>query len=137
MAITACATNQAKQDWFSGLHQPGDNYMCALYTAAASLDATTTAYTATGEASGAGYSAGGQTLTGFAVSLYGNTAQLTWNNPNWTASTLSNVVACMVYNASRSNHSLCILTFTSTSTTDGTFTVVFPTTPGAQTITLT
>jgi hypothetical protein len=35
-------------------------YKIALYTNAATLDATTTAYTSTGEASGGNYAAGGQ-----------------------------------------------------------------------------
>ena len=41
----------------------GDTHKLALYTSAATLDATTTAYSATNEASGTGYTAGGSALT--------------------------------------------------------------------------
>lgn len=61
----------------------GSFYM-ALYTNNATLNASTTAYTATGEASGGNYSAGGQLLTGAAVAISSNIAYITFNNPSWT-----------------------------------------------------
>jgi hypothetical protein len=67
MAITqAMATSFKVQildgdfDFSSGTSQV---FKLALYTSSATLDATTTAYSATNEVSGTGYSAGGGTLT--------------------------------------------------------------------------
>ena len=45
-----------------------DTFKLALYTNAATLDETTTAYTTTGEASGGNYVAGGQVVTATVMS---------------------------------------------------------------------
>jgi hypothetical protein len=55
-----------KKELLDGIHDfrtTGDSFKMALYTNSATLDATTTAYTATGETSGTGYVATGQALT--------------------------------------------------------------------------
>lgn len=49
MASTAAFTDQAKQDFLNGVHQPGDTYKVALYTASAAMDKTTTAYSSSNE----------------------------------------------------------------------------------------
>lgn len=49
----------------SGTHLSSNTYKIALYTSSADLGPETTAYSATNEVSGAGYSAGGMALTGF------------------------------------------------------------------------
>jgi hypothetical protein len=64
MAITQAFCNQAKLDFINGVIQPGDTFRIALYTSAATLDATTLVYTATSEAVGAGYVAKGLLLAG-------------------------------------------------------------------------
>ncbi len=126
MATTAAVTDQVKQDWLNGVHQPGDTFMIALYTSAgATLNKSTTAYTASGEISGAGYAAGGKALSGFAVSLVGDTAELTFSNPSWSGSTITADTA-LIYNASRSNKALCVLTFGSASSISGTFSITMP-----------
>jgi hypothetical protein len=64
-----------------------DVYKIALYTNNATLDYTTTAYTASGEVSASGYTAGGQTLTVTQVPTVGSSgttayfsfADVTWN----------------------------------------------------------
>jgi hypothetical protein len=138
MANTAAICDSFKQDILNGVHQPGDTYMCALYTSSGTLSKSTTAYTPVGEAvdSLSSYVAGGQALTGFTTGLNTDTAYLTWNSPSWPASSLTNVTGALIYNSSRSNKSVCVLTFPASSTTDGTFTVVLPTTAGAQTVTI-
>ncbi|MBA3914016.1 MAG: hypothetical protein H0X25_09230 [Acidobacteriales bacterium] len=58
MPITACIPTAAKQDILDGVHQPGDDYFCALFTDGAVLNADSTTYSATGESGGTGYTAG-------------------------------------------------------------------------------
>ena len=126
MAATQALTNQAKQDFLNGVHQPGDVYKVALYTqAAASLDKDTTAYTATGEISGTGYSAGGLTLSGFSVGLTADTAHLSFADAVWSGATITADCA-MIYNSSKSNKAIAILTFTSASSTGANWTLDFP-----------
>lgn len=126
MAVTQAFTNQAKQDFLNGVHQSGDVYKCALYLqASASLDKNTTAYTATGEITGTNYVAGGATLSGFSVGLTSDTAHLSFTDPTWS-STTQTADAAMIYNSSKSNKALCILTFASTTSTNGTWTLDTP-----------
>lgn len=128
MAITQAFCNQFKVDLFAGVHQPGDTYMIALYDdATATLDKTTTAYTATGEISGTGYVAGGAALTGFSVALTADTAHLSFDDPEWLASTIT-ADGALIYNASRADGALAVLKFTNApvSSTAGTFTVDLP-----------
>ena len=136
MASYAAVCNSYKMDILNGVHQPGDSYFCALYTGSASLSAATAAYTNTGEVVGAGYTAGGQALSGFSVSINGNVAYVTWSNISWASSSLSGVVTLLIYNASRSNKAVAVITFPSITTTGGTLTIVFPTGMGAETITI-
>ena len=133
MAQTAAVCNSLKQAVLNGtVNLSSDTVKCALYTSSASLDQTTTQYTATGEVSGTGYTAGGQVLTGVSVGLSGNTAYVTWNNPSWSSSTLSNVTAALIYD-STANVAIAVLTFAATSSSGGTFTLVFPS-PGASAV---
>jgi len=66
MAITSTLTTSFKTELLTGTHDftnsTGDSFKLALYTSAATLGATTTAYTVTNEASGTNYTAGGGTL---------------------------------------------------------------------------
>jgi hypothetical protein len=105
-----------------------DTFKAALYTqAAASLDASTTAYPATGEVSGTGYTAGGATMSGFTVGSSGTTAWIDFTtDPSWPNSTITADCA-LIYDSSASNAAMMVLTFASTSSTNGTWTLVFPT----------
>lgn len=134
MAVTAAFTNQAKQDFLNGVHQPTDVYKVALYTqAAASLDKTTTAYTATGEVTGVGYTAAGLNMTGFTVGISGDTAYIDWStDPAWTTATIT-ADAALIYNSSRTNKAIAVLTFTTTTSTAGTWTLQLPA-PGVTAI---
>ena len=136
MASTAAVTDSYKQDILNGVHQPGDTYMVALYTSSATLSKSTTAYTTSNETSGTGYTAGGVALSGFTVSISTDTAYLTWStNPSWTGSSITAVTA-LIYNASRSNKSVCVLTFSSTTSTAGTWTLVLPAAGASSTVTI-
>lgn len=137
MSVTACVTDQMKQDILNGINWSGHTFKMALYVAASSsLGPSTTIYTVSGEVTGSGYSAGGMSLSGFSVGLSTNTAYLTFSNPSWTSSTITADTA-MIYDSSNSNHTLCILSFTSASSTSGTFTVSLPAAGASSTITLT
>lgn len=105
-------------------------YKIALYTNAATLDATTTAYTSTGEASGGNYSAGGQVLVVSQVPTIGNqtgmaTAYLSFTNAAWTGSITARGALIYLANGT-TNPAVCVLDFGNDKTSASTFTVQFP-----------
>lgn len=128
MAITQALCTSFKQEILQGIHEAADTYKIALYTSAATLDASTTAYSATDEVAGAGYSAGGLTLTGFTTGSSGTTAWIDFTtDAEWTTATIT-ARGALIYNSSQSNKAVCVLDFGSDKTsTAGTFTVAFPT----------
>ena len=113
----------------------GDTFKIALYTNSASFDASTTAYTATNEVSGTGYSAGGNTLTRVDPTTSGTTAFTDFADTTWSSSTIT-ARGAMIYNDSASgNPAVVILDFGSDKTsTNGDFTVVFPTADASNAI---
>lgn len=128
MAITQCMTTSFKVDILKGDQDLlVDTLKIALYTSAASLDATTTAYTTSGEVSGAGYTAGGNVLTGTTVSSSGTTAFVSFTNSSWGSATFT-ARGALIYNSSQSNKSIAVLDFgTDQAVSSGTFTIQFPT----------
>ena len=127
MAITAAFCNSYKQEIMQGTHSSADTYKIALYTSAATLDATTTAYSATNEVSGTGYTAGGQPLSGFTVGGSGSTAWLDFTtDPSWPSATIT-ARGALIYNSSKSNKAVAVLDFGSdVSSTASAFSVTFP-----------
>jgi hypothetical protein len=127
MAISAALCNSYKQEILSGTHSSADTYKLALYTSAATLGATTTAYAATNEVGASGsYSAGGVTLTGFSVSGTGATARLDFTIPVITSATIT-ARGALVYNSTKSNKAVAVLDFGADITsTSGNFTVTAP-----------
>jgi hypothetical protein len=140
MAFAAAVTDQFKQDILNGVHQPGDTYKIALYTqaAATTLNKSLTAYTTTGElATAGGYTRDSKTLSGFTVGLSTDTAYIDWStDPSWTSASFT-ADAALIYNSSRSNAAMVVLSFGSTTATSGTFTVQLPAPGAAATITIT
>lgn len=126
MAITQAFTNAAKLAFMTGSHTPGHTYKIALYVAAATLDATTTAYSVTNEVAGTGYTAGGNVLVGYTAALSTNTAYLTWStNPSWASATFT-ARGAIIYNTSGSQ-AIAVIDFGADYTaTNGTFTVTLP-----------
>ena len=107
-----------------------DTFKAALYLASATINASTTAYTATGEVSGAGYTAGGVTVTfGTPPSTSGTTAFVTPSaSISYSAVTLSTAFDCvLIYNSTQSNKAVSVHTFGSQTVTAGTFTLTMPT----------
>jgi hypothetical protein len=126
MTIAAAFTTQSKLEALQALCPPGNTYKCALYTSAAALGAATTVYTATGEVSGTGYTAGGVALTGYAASIDTTTAILDFADPSWANSTLT-ARGAMIYDATNANKARAILDFGADITsTNGTFSVTLP-----------
>lgn len=102
-------------------------FKIALYTNAATLDATTTAYTSTGEVVASGYTAGGLALTIAQVPTVGNsgtTAYISFNNAVWTSSLTAR--GALIYQTTTGNPAVCVLDFGSDKTSSATFTVQFP-----------
>jgi hypothetical protein len=107
----------------------GDTFKLALYDNSASFTAATTAYTATNEVSASGtYSAGGGTLTNVTPTSSGTTAFTDFADLSFTSATIT-AYGAMIYNdTAAGNPSVCILDFGGAKTsTNGTFTIVFPT----------
>lgn len=142
MAFAAAVTDQFKQDVLNGVHQPADVYKIALYTQAAATDKnkTLTAYNTTGElATANGYTQGGITLATFTVGLSTDTAYIDFSvDPSWTATGTGFTADCaVIYNSTRSNKALCVISFgTTTASGGGTFTVQLPAPGTTSTITL-
>jgi hypothetical protein len=129
-----------KSEILKGLHALGttvtrgattaDTIKAALFLASASLGAATTAYSATGEVSGSGYSAGGVTVTNAnAPSTSGTTGIWTPSaSIVYTSVTLSTAFdAVLLYNSSQSDRAISVHTFGSQTITAGTFTLTMPT----------
>jgi hypothetical protein len=128
MAFTGNAfCTSAKVGFLTGTYTPlADTMKIALYTNSATLDATTTIYTTSGEVVGAGYTAGGNTLTGNAISSGGTTAWLTFSDSSWTTATIT-ARGALIYDSSQSNAAIAVLDFGADKTsTVGTFTVQMP-----------
>lgn len=131
MAISTAFCTSFKQGLMQGLHDfdnPGGNtFKIALYTSSATLGASTTAYSATNEVSGTGYTAGGNTLTAVTPTTSGTTAYTDFADTTWSNATIT-ANGALIYNANSSNASCVVLAFGSDKTSsNGDFTVVFPT----------
>jgi hypothetical protein len=110
---------------------PGDTIKMALYTNAATLDENTAAYTATGEISASGYTAGGVTLT-VEKGITNNTAFISFADATISVSTAFTARGALIYKDGGSNPAICVLDFGSDKTATTTFTVTFPTASSAD-----
>jgi hypothetical protein len=113
----------------------GDTYKLALYDNSAAFTAATTAYTATNEVSGTGYSAGGGTLTNVTPTSSGTTAFIDFDDLTFSTATIT-AYGALIYNSSAAgNPAVCILDFGGAKTsTAGDFTIVFPTADASNAI---
>ena len=99
---------EAKKALITGVHQPGDDYRIAFYSAAAKIGPTTKAYTTEGEIKGVGYTAGGVTLKGHRTGIIGKNAFITFDDVILKSATFS-AAGAMIYNASKGNAALIVL----------------------------
>ena len=127
MAITQAMCNSFKTELLGGTHDlDTDVIKIALFTSSATLDASTTAYSTTNEVVGSGYTAGGNTLAGAAISLSGSTAIVDFSDTTWSTATIT-ARGALIYNSSKADRAVAVLDFGADKTsTSGDFTVVFP-----------
>ena len=117
----------------------GDTFKIALYSSAATLDATTTAYTSSNEVANSGtYSAGGGTLTNVTPTTSGTTAFTDFDDISFTSATI-NARGALIYNTTPThtytNPSVAVLDFGGDKiSTSGTFTIQFPTADASNAI---
>jgi hypothetical protein len=107
----------------------GNTFKLALYDNTPSFTAATTAYTSSGEVANSGtYSAGGGALTNVTPTSSGTTAFTDFADLSFTSATIT-AYGAMIYNDSAAGDpSVCILDFGGAKTsTNGTFTIIFPT----------
>ena len=109
----------------------GDVFKLALYSSAATLDATTTAYTSSNEVANSGtYAAGGGSLTNVTPTTSGTTAFTDFDDISFTSATI-NARGALIYNSTPThtytNPSVVVLDFGGDKiSTSGTFTIQFP-----------
>ena len=128
MAISQAMCTQFKRDVMLGLHDlDTDTIKIALYTSSATLNATTTAYSATNEvANGNGYTTGGVTLASASVITNSTSGCFDSNNPEWTSATFT-ARGALIYNDTESDLAIAVLDFGGDfSVAGGTFRIVFP-----------
>jgi hypothetical protein len=127
MSIVQTQTTSFKAELYQGIHDlDTDVIKIALYTANADLNAETTAYSSTSEASGGNYVAGGSILTPITVNSSGYTAYVGFPNVSWTGAITAR--CALIYNSSKANRSIAVLDFGSdkVSTSGGTFLITMP-----------
>ena len=102
-------------------------YKIALYTANATLNSTTLAYTSTNEVVGGGYTAGGEILTPIAPAYdaTANVAYVSFVNVSWSPASFT-CRGALIYN-STTGAAVAVLDFGNDKTASNTFTIVFPT----------
>lgn len=139
MSNTQAMCTSFKGEILSGIHALGttviragtgaDTLKAALYLASATVNAATTAYSATNEVSGTGYSAGGVTVTNAnPPTTSGTTGYWTPSaSLTYTTVTLTTAFDCVLfYNSTQSNKAISAHTFGSQTVTAGTFTLTMP-----------
>jgi len=145
MANTQSMTTSFMGQLLTGTHNFGvapiraattaDTFKAALYLASATVNASTTVYSTTGEVTGAGYTAGGVTVTNGTAPAATNssaTAGVAYWTPSasitYTSVTLSTAFdAVLIYNSTQGNKTVSVHTFGSQTITAGTFTLTMPT----------
>ena len=146
MAIAQAMCTSFKTELLTGTHNfatNGNAFKLALYaeggggksSTTATLGATTTAYTTTGEVANSGsYTASGGTLTKVAPTSSGTTAFTDFADLSFTTATIT-AMGALIYNDTNSDKAVCVLDFTTNKTsTSGTFTIQFPTADASNAI---
>lgn len=120
--LTLSFTSQILQ----GVHDLStDTIKLALYTSGATLDENTTTYSTANEVSGSGYTAGGKVLTGVTINTQDKIVYVNFNNAVWNPASFT-AAGGLIYNASKSNKSVAVLSFGADKTATNSFTVQMP-----------
>ena len=139
MANTQGACNSFKVELLLGTHAFGttvvrgstsaDVLKVALYATTATINASTTAYTTSGEISGIGYTAGGIVVSN-AVAPSNDISLPQWAvwtpsaSFSWTSVVLTTSFNCaLLYNATQGNRAIAAFTFASQTVSSGNFTL--------------
>jgi hypothetical protein len=136
MAITTAMCSSFKQELLEGVHDfTSHTFKMALYTSSATLGAATTAYSATNEVSGTGYTAGGQALDNPTVTLSGTTAFVDFDDETWAAATITARGALIYNDTAAGDPAVAVFDFGSDKiSTAGDFVVQFPTADASNAI---
>jgi hypothetical protein len=106
--------NSFKVELFRAIHDftasTGDTFKVALYTSASTIGAATTVYTATNEAVGTGYTAGGAALASVTPTLNGITAIVDFADVTVSTVTLTYRKA-LIYNSTKANRAVAVFDF--------------------------
>ena len=122
--ILQTQTTSFKKELYEGVHDlTTDVIKIALYTASADLNEATTAYSASNEVTGDGYSAGGVVMTGTTVSSNGFTAYVSFDNVVFGAAVTAR--CALIYNSSKADRAIAVLDFGSDKTSAN-FTITMP-----------
>jgi len=125
MSIVQTQTTSFKKELYTAVHNLAtDTIKIALYTGNANLNEDTTVYSTTNELVAAGYTAGGEIMTGVAISSSGYVAYANWNNVSWTAALTAR--CALIYNVTQGNKSIAVLDFGSDKASTTTFTITMP-----------
>jgi hypothetical protein len=114
----------------------GNTFKLALYDNSPSFTAATTAYTSSGEVANSGsYSAGGGTLTNVTPTSSGTTAFTDFADLSFTSATITAYGALIYNDTATGDPTVCVLDFGGAKTsTNGTFTIIFPTADASSAI---
>ena len=139
MANTQAMCTSFKSEILTGTHNFGvaptrgstaaDSFKAALYLASATVNATTTAYSASNEVSGTGYTAGGVAVTNATVPTTSGTTAYWTPSASFTYTTVTLTTAfdaVLIYNSTQSNKAVSVHTFGSQTVTAGTFSLTMP-----------
>jgi len=132
MAISQAMCTSFKKELLTGTHNftntTGNTFRIALYTSSATLSAATTAYSATNEVSGTGYTAAGEALTNVTPTTSGTTAYTDFADVTWSSATITANGALIYNDSAAGDPAVCVLAFGGDKTsTAGDFTIQFPT----------
>ena len=132
MAITSAICTSFKVEILKAVHNftasTGNTFRLALYTSAATLGASTTAYTTSDEVTGTGYTAKGNALTSVTPVADGTTAVCDFADTSFTSASFT-ANGCLIFNDSATGDpAVCAVAFGGDKTvSSGTFTIQFPT----------
>ena len=141
MAITSAICNSFKQEILVEGHNftnGADSFKLALYTSSATLNKSTTAYTAPADgtadptntyevsSTSTGYTTGGNALTSTTPVLSGDTACVKFADTSISSASFT-ARGCLIYNSTNANKAVCAVNFGADKTvTSGTFTIQLP-----------
>ena len=125
MSIVQTQTTSFKAEIYQAVHNLlTDTLKIALYNGNADLNAATTVYSTANEVVAAGYTAGGNTLTGVTLNVSDSTVYVNFANTSWTAALTAR--CALIYNVTQGNKSIAVIDFGADKTSVTTFLITMP-----------